>query len=151
MPGRLLFTTVAQDLALVELAEPPVTRMIREAGFGEGYAWPTWSPGGAQALVSHGWRASGAETHLEVVSLDPAGDAEAAEPTPRFRNPDGHREPIAPGVMHYSYWAPDGRRAIVAARSKGGLTLTLLTPPSCPDGEPAGDPEAAPGDWASAT
>ena len=150
MPGRLLFTTVAQDLALVELAEPPLTRMIREAGFGEGYAWPTWSPGGAQALVSHGWRATGAETHLEVVSLGLAGDAdvlEAAEPASRFRNPDGHREPIAPGVMHYSYWAPDGRRAIVVARSTGGLTLTLLTPPSCPDGDPAGDPAAASGDW----
>ena len=72
---------------------------------------------------------------------------QAAEPASRFRNPDGHREPIAPGVMHYSYWSPDGRRAIVVARSKGGLTLTLLTPPSRPGGEPAGEAPDAAGDW----
>ncbi len=135
MPGRLLFTTVAQDLSLVELAETPAVHMIREAGFGEGYAWPTWSPGGAHVLVSHGWRASGAELRLEVVSLGLSGAAEAAETTSRFRNAEGHHDPIAPGVMHYSYWAPDGRRAIVVARSKGGLSLTLLTRPSCPDAD----------------
>ena len=132
MPDRLLFTTDAQDLCLVELAETPVTRVIHEAGFGEGYAWPTWSPGGEHVLVSHGWRPSEGQTHLEVLSLGLSGDAEA---TSRFRNAEDHRDPIAPGVMHYSHWAPDGRRAIVVARSKGGLTLTLLTRPSGPDGD----------------
>jgi Tol biopolymer transport system component len=132
MADRLLFTTVAQDLCVVDLAETPAVRVIREAGFGEGYAWPTWSPDGADMLVSHGWRASETRPHLEVLSLGLSGDA---EPAPRFRNADGHHDPIAPGVMHYSYWAPDGRRAIVVARGAGGLTVTLLTRPSGPDGD----------------
>ena len=127
MPPRLLLATPAQDIALVDLAETPALRLVREAGVRDGYAWPTWSPDGAHVLASQGWRADDGDPRLGLVSLDLRDADAAAEAERPFSNPEGHREPIAPGVMHYAYWGPDGRRAIVVARGEDGLTLTLLT------------------------
>ena len=127
MPPRLLLATPAQDIALVDLTETPALRVVREAGVRDGYAWPTWSPDGAHVLASQGWRADDGDPRLGLVSLDLRDADAAAEAERPFSNPEGHREPIAPGVMHYAYWGPDGRRAIVVARGEDGLTLTLLT------------------------
>ena len=129
MAPPLLLTTDEQHLALATNAgaEP---RLIREAGFGEGYSWPVWSPEGSRALVSHGWRGPDGEPQLDLLLADLATGETGP---PLFRNADDHREPIAPDVLHYACWAPDGARALVTARGEGGLTLSLLTlsdPPS---------------------
>lgn len=136
-PPPLLVATQDQDLALVRPNDPPTTQLIRQAGFGGGYAWPVWSPDRSRALVSHGWRESQGEPHLDLLSLTiPAG----AEEGVRFSNAEGHRDPIASGVMHYAHWSPDGRRALVVARADGGLGLSLLS-----DGNAAPGATAEPG------
>ena len=138
MPPRLLLATPAQDIALVDLTETPALRLVREAGVRDGYAWPTWSPDGAHVLASQGWRADDGDPRLGLVSLDLRDADAAAEAERPFSNPEGHREPIAPGVMHYAYWGPDGRRAIVVARGEDGLTLTLLTRAPAEPADPGG-------------
>ncbi len=145
MPPRLLLATPTQDIALVDLAETPALRLIREAGDGDGYVWPTWSPDGARALVSYGRRGDDGHPHLDLLSLDL--DDAAAEAERPFSNPKAHREPIAAGVMHYAYWGPDGRRAIVVARGEGGLTLTLLTRAPDAGGDAPAEPADPAGGW----
>ncbi|PZC48335.1 MAG: WD40-like Beta Propeller Repeat/WD40-like Beta Propeller Repeat [Chloroflexi bacterium] len=168
MTPPLLLTTEDQDLALIDIntetdvetntetdvdadpetdvdthsAQHATTHLIRQGGFGRGYGWPVWSPDGSRALVSYGWREAEGDPHLDLLSITiPQG----ASGEPRFSNAEGHRQPIAPGVMHYAHWSPDGQRAIAVARSGGGLTLTLLAAPAtdAADAPDAPDPTDA--------
>ena len=168
VPPALLFVNDEQHLALADASRPAGTttgsppgagaahpHIVRRARFGEGYAWPAWSPDGRRALVSHARRSADGGALLDLVLVDTTSgrtamegasggttmeDASGEPPAPLFSNHPDYREPIAPGVMHYTYWAPDGSRVLVAARDEDGLGLSLLTPP--PSIPPASTPPA---------
>ena len=125
MPPPLILTNDDQDLVLTVEDSGDEPRLIRSAGLGEGYAWPAWSPDGERLLVSRGRRGPDGAPELDLLLVDPThpnGDPSL------FSNDDEHREPIAPGAIHYAYWAPGGNRALVAARGEDGLGLSLVTP-----------------------
>lgn len=125
MPPRLIFTTDEQDLALTPSDAGGEPELLRRAGIGDGYSWPAWSPNGRRVLVSRGRREAEGTPELDLLLVDPLrqeGDSTL------FQNDDEHREPIAPGVIHYVYWAPAGDRAVVVARGTDGLVLTLVRP-----------------------
>ena len=150
MTPPLLLTTEDQDFALIETdtetdvdantetgsPQHATTHLIRQGGFGRGYGWPVWSPDGSRALVSYGWREAEGDPHLDLLSI---AIPDGASGEPRFSNAEGHRQPIAPGVMHYAHWSPDGQRAVAVARSGGGLTLSLLAAPAADADAPTPD------------
>ena len=147
---KLLLATDEQHLALADVANlpgftpgahpgaPPDPHLLLTAGVGEGYAWPVWAPDGRRALVSRGRRAPDGAPEIDLYLVDTRS---TGTPSLVFSNESGHREPIAPGVMHYVSWAPDGSRALVAGRGQGGLALSLLTLPPLP---PEDDAPVAP-------
>ena len=97
---------------------------VQDLDFSETYAWPTWSPNGAQLAVSRVQLTPNRALEVSVQVVDAANGAS------RVVYQNDVPALVADGAPHYLYWSPDGEYLSFLATTRQGLTLFAVNPNS---------------------